>query len=85
MYKISLYKLSKFLDALSPIYKLIIAKVVFDVTIIAMLMIAKKISLIILVFAINLTIALLYLISLGEAKFTIGKIFEFMFKGKTKK
>ena len=50
-----------------------------------MLMLAKKISLIILVFAINLTIVVLYLISLGEAKFKIGKIFEFMFKGKTKK
>ena len=77
-----LNRFGKFLDSLSPIYKIIIAKIIFDIFLFGLVYLVGKSDLYGYVFGLNGTLILVYLINVGEAEMTFVGLLKFMFKKK---
>lgn len=77
-----LNRFGKFLDNLSPLFKLMISKIIFDIVLIALLWVVDKSDLIKYVMGLNGILIFTYMVSTGELELSIKDWFKFIIRKK---
>ena len=78
----NLNKIGNLLDSFSPIYKIVIAKIIFDMFLFILISLIEKSDLAIYVLGLNGLLLTLYLIDVGKAQMSFMGIINFIFDKK---